>query len=285
DQRRRAAPRDRLADGSGRIGRPHRARQYDRTDRLARADPRGLGETRPSTAARPSLARPLCDGSQRTCRRFGARGRRARRTRRRTGGRHRDRGRERTGQRACRPVPEDLEHRRRGADAVCRAGQLGRSAFAPQVVGAGGKIPRHEFVPLGLQSYAYLNSPLPVGYGKTISQPFIVALMTDLLELQPGDVTLEVGAGVGYQAAILSELVNQVYSIELIEELALDTRKRLKNLGYRNVEIGVGNGYYGWSEHAPFDKIVVTAAPDLIPPPLLAQLKPGGKMVIPTGIP
>jgi protein-L-isoaspartate(D-aspartate) O-methyltransferase len=140
-------------------------------------------------------------------------------------------------------------------------------------------------VPLELQAYAYINSPLPVGYGKTISQPFIVALMTDLLELKPDDVTLEVGAGVGYQAAILSELVDRVYSIELIEELALDTRKRLKNLGYRNIEVGVGNGYYGWSEHAPFDKIVVTAAPDLIPPPLLAQLKPGGKMVIPTGIP
>ena len=170
------------------------------------------------------------------------------------------------------------------ADAVFLTAQLGKAAFAPRVIEVMGKIPRHEFVPLELQAYAYLNSPLPVGYGKTISQPFIVALMTDLLELQPGDVTLEVGAGVGYQAAILSELVNQVYSIELIEELALDTRKRLRNLGYRNIEIGVGNGYYGWSEHAPFDKIVVTAAPDLIPPPLLAQLKPGGKMVIPAGL-
>ena len=171
------------------------------------------------------------------------------------------------------------------ADAVFLTAQLGKSAFASRVIEAMGKIPRHEFVPVELQAYAYLNSPLPVGYGKTISQPFIVALMTDLLELKPEDVILEVGAGVGYQAAILSELVDQVYSIELIEELALDTRERLRNLGYRNIEIGVGNGYYGWNQHAPFDKIVVTAAPDLIPPPLLAQLKPGGKMVIPTGIP
>lgn len=171
------------------------------------------------------------------------------------------------------------------ADTVFLTAQLGKSAFAPRVIEVMGSVPRHEFVPPDLQAYAYLNSPLPVGYGKTISQPFIVALMTDLLEPRPEDVTLEVGAGVGYQAAVLSKLVNRVYSIELIEELALDTRRRLRDLGYRNIEIGVGNGYYGWAEHAPFDKIVVTAAPDLIPPPLLAQLKPGGRMVIPTGIP
>ena len=171
------------------------------------------------------------------------------------------------------------------ADAVFLTAQLGKSAFASRVIEAMGKIPRHEFVPLELQAYAYLNSPLPVGYGKTISQPFIVALMTDLLEPRAGDTVLEVGAGVGYQAAILSELVKQVYSIDIIEELALDTRKRLQRLGYRNIEIGVGNGYYGWSEHAPYDKIMVTAAPDLIPAPLIAQLKPGGRMVVPTGIP
>ncbi len=171
------------------------------------------------------------------------------------------------------------------ADAVFLTAQLGKSSFAPKVIEAMGKIPRHEFVPLELQSYAYINSPLPVGYGKTVSQPFIIALMTDLLEPRPGDVVLEVGAGVGYQAAVLSGLVKQVYSIEIIEELALDTRRRLQRLGYRNIEVGVGNGYYGWAEHAPFDKIIVTAAPDLIPPPLIAQLKPGGKMVIPTGIP
>ncbi len=171
------------------------------------------------------------------------------------------------------------------ADAVFLTAQLGKSSFASPVIEAMGKIPRHEFVPLELQAYAYINSPLPVGYGKTVSQPFIIALMTDLLEPRPGDVVLEVGAGVGYQAAVLSGLVKQVYSIEIIEELALDTRRRLQRLGYRNIEVGVGNGYYGWPEHAPFDKIIVTAAPDLIPPPLIAQLKPGGKMVIPTGIP
>jgi len=171
------------------------------------------------------------------------------------------------------------------ADAVFLTAQLGKSSFASPVIEAMGKIPRHEFVPVELQAYAYINSPLPVGYGKTVSQPFIIALMTDLLEPRPGDVVLEVGAGVGYQAAVLSGLVKQVYSIEIIEELALDTRRRLQRLGYRNIEVGVGNGYYGWPEHAPFDKIIVTAAPDLIPPPLIAQLKPGGKMVIPTGIP
>jgi len=171
------------------------------------------------------------------------------------------------------------------ADAVFLTAQLGKSSFASPVIEAMGRIPRHEFVPLELQAYAYINSPLPVGYGKTVSQPFIIALMTDLLEPRPGDVVLEVGAGVGYQAAVLSGLVKQVYSIEIIEELALDTRRRLQRLGYRNIEVGIGNGYYGWAEHAPFDKIIVTAAPDLIPPPLIAQLKPGGKMVIPTGIP
>lgn len=171
------------------------------------------------------------------------------------------------------------------ADVVFLTPQLGKSALASRVIEVMGRIPRHEFVPVELQAYSYINSPLPIGYGKTVSQPFIIALMTDLLEPQAADTVLEVGAGVGYQAAILSELVKQVYSIEIIEELALETRRRLQRLGYGNVEIGVGNGYYGWSEHAPFDKIIVTAAPDLIPPPLIAQLKPGGKMVIPTGIP
>ncbi|HET7763841.1 MAG TPA: protein-L-isoaspartate(D-aspartate) O-methyltransferase [Burkholderiales bacterium] len=171
------------------------------------------------------------------------------------------------------------------ADAVFLSAQLGKAALDSRVIEVMGRIPRHEFVPVELQAYSYINSPLPVGYGKTVSQPFIIALMTDLLEPRAGDTVLEVGAGVGYQAAILSELVKQVYSIDIIEELALETRRRLGRLGYRNVEIGVGNGYYGWSEHAPFDKIIVTAAPDLIPPPLIAQLKSGGRMVIPTGIP
>ena len=171
------------------------------------------------------------------------------------------------------------------ADAVFLTQQIGKSSFDARVIEVMGRIPRHEFVPVELQAYSYINSPLPVGYGKTVSQPFIIALMTDLLDPHAEDTVLEVGAGVGYQAAILAELVKQVYSIDIIEELALETRKRLERLGYRNIEVGVGNGYYGWSEHAPFDKIIVTAAPDLVPPPLIAQLKAGGRIVIPTGIP
>ena len=171
------------------------------------------------------------------------------------------------------------------AETVFLTQRLGRAALDARVIDVMAKIPREEFVPVELRPYAYLNRPLPVGCGKTISQPFIIALMTDLLELQAGDVVLEVGAGVGYQAAILAELVQQVYSVEFIDELAQHAKRRLLRLGYRNIEVRTGNGYYGWPEHAPFDKIIVTAAPHLIPPPLLAQLKPGGRMVIPAGIP
>ena len=170
------------------------------------------------------------------------------------------------------------------AETVFLTLQLGRAALNKRVIDAMAKIPRHEFVPVELRPYAYLNRPLPIGCDKTISQPFIIAVMTDLLEPQPDDVVLEVGAGVGYQAAILAELVRQVYSVELIDELAQQAGRRVRRLGYRNIEVRTGNGYYGWPEHAPFDKIIVTAAPDLIPPPLLAQLKPGGRMVIPTGL-
>ena len=171
------------------------------------------------------------------------------------------------------------------AETVFLTPRLGKAALNARVIEVMAKILRHEFVPVELRSYAYVNGPLPIGYGKTISQPFIIALMTDLLEPQPGDVVLEVGAGVGYQAAILAELVKQVYSVEIIEELALNAERRLKRLGYRNVQVRIGNGYYGWPEHAPFDKIIVTAAPELVPPPLIALLKSGGRMVIPTGIP
>ena len=171
------------------------------------------------------------------------------------------------------------------AETVFLTQRLGRAALDARVIDVMAKIPREEFVPVELRPYAYLNRPLPVGCGKTISQPFIIALMTDLLEPQAGDVVLEVGTGVGYQAAILAELVQQVYSVEIIDELAQHAKRRLMRLGYRNIEVRTGNGYYGWPEHAPFDKIIVTAAPDLIPPPLLAQLKPGGRMVIPAGVP
>ncbi len=170
-------------------------------------------------------------------------------------------------------------------EAALTAGQTGRAGFSERVLGTIGTLPRHEFVPVELQPYAYLNRPLPIGYEKTVSQPFIVALMTDLLDLDAGDVVLEVGAGAGYQAAILARLAKRVYSVDIIEELASGAGRRLKRLGCDNVEIKVANGYYGWSEHAPYDKIMVTAAADLIPPPLLEQLKRGGRMVVPTGIP
>ncbi|HEY4836101.1 MAG TPA: protein-L-isoaspartate(D-aspartate) O-methyltransferase [Bradyrhizobium sp.] len=162
---------------------------------------------------------------------------------------------------------------------------IGKAALAERVMTAMDKVPRHEFVPVELQPYAYANIPLPIGFDKTISQPFIVALMTDLLDLTANDVVLEIGTGLGYQAAILGQLARKVYSIEIIEELASQAKQRLNRHGVSNVEIRIGNGYHGWSEHAPFDKIIVTAAPDLIPPPLLHQLRPGGKMVIPAGLP
>ena len=146
-------------------------------------------------------------------------------------------------------------------------------------------MPRHEFVPVEVQAYAYLNRPLPIGFDKTISQPLMVAVMTDLLELKPDDVVLEIGTGLGYQAAVLAELAGRIYSVEIIDELEQRAVQRLKREGYTNVEVRVGNGYFGWPEQAPFDKIIVTAAPDLIPPPLINQLKAGGRMVIPVGLP
>ena len=170
-------------------------------------------------------------------------------------------------------------------EAALTVGHTGRASFSERVMRVVGSMPRHEFVPVELQPYAYLNRPLPIGYEKTVSQPFIVALMTDLLAPEPGDVVLEVGAGAGYQAAILAQLVKRVYTVDIIEELARGAERRLKRLGYENVEVAVANGYYGLPQHAPYDRIMVTAASDLIPPPLLAQLKPGGRMVIPTGIP
>jgi protein-L-isoaspartate(D-aspartate) O-methyltransferase len=171
------------------------------------------------------------------------------------------------------------------AEAALTASHTGLAAFSERVMRIIGAMPRHEFVPVELQPYAYLNRPLPIGYEKTISQPFIVALMTDLLAPQADDVVLEVGAGAGYQAAILAQLVKRVYTVDIIDELAQGAERRLKRLGYENVEVKVTNGYYGWAEHAPYDRIMVTTASELIPPPLLAQLKPGGRMVIPTGIP
>ena len=161
---------------------------------------------------------------------------------------------------------------------------MDKDAINDRVMAAMAKVPRQEFVPVELRRMAYLDNPLPIGFEKTISQPFIVAFMTDLLDLEPHHRVLEIGTGLGYQAAVLGELAAVVYSVEIIEELAGDARRRLDGQGYDNVESKVGNGYYGWPEQAPFDAIMVTAAPDLIPPPLFGQLKPGGRMVIPAGI-
>ncbi len=145
------------------------------------------------------------------------------------------------------------------------------------------EVPRHKFVPSNLLSEAYSDRPLPIGHGQTISQPYIVALMTSLLELSPGDRVLEIGAGSGYQAAVLAPICSEVYTIEIIPELAKGAAEALENAGFENVKVKNADGYYGWEEHAPYDGIVVTAAASYIPPDLIRQLKPGGQMVIPVG--
>ncbi len=169
------------------------------------------------------------------------------------------------------------------AEAALAGDQTGRPVLGEKVMRAMAEVPRHDFVPVELREAAYLNTPLPIGFGKTISQPFIVALMTDLLDLDEDDVVLEIGTGLGYQAAILARLVKRVYSVELLEELAAQARTRLAR--QRNITLRRGNGYNGWPAHAPYDKVIVTAAPDLIPPSLIHQLKPGGRMMIPAGNP
>ena len=161
--------------------------------------------------------------------------------------------------------------------------ETGLPAMSPPVRAALAHVQRHRLVPSGQQDLAYQNRPLPIGNGQTISQPYIVALSTDLLNPQPGDVVLDVGTGSGYQAAVLAEVVRQVYSIELIESLGREAAERLPAMGYRNIEVRIGDGYAGWPDKAPFDGIVVTAAAPRIPPALVAQLKTGGRMVIPVG--
>ncbi len=161
--------------------------------------------------------------------------------------------------------------------------ELNKTELDPRVMKAIGTVPRHEFVPPEKEPYAYENRPLPIGYGQTISQPYIVAIMTDMLNLKPDSKVLELGTGSGYQAAILSELAGEVYTIEIVEPLGLLAKERLQRLGYDNVTTKVGDGYYGWEEYAPFDAIIVTAAASHIPPPLIRQLKPGGRMVVPVG--
>jgi protein-L-isoaspartate(D-aspartate) O-methyltransferase len=169
------------------------------------------------------------------------------------------------------------------ADVRLTSEALDREALDPRVLEAMATVPRHELVPDELRDVAYENRPLPIGHGQTISQPYIVAIMTDLLKFEPGQRVLEIGTGSGYQAAILGELGGEVYTIEIIEELGVQARRNLERLGYSNIEVRIGDGYYGWEEQAPFDAIVVTAAASHIPPPLIRQLKNGGRMIIPVG--
>ncbi len=162
--------------------------------------------------------------------------------------------------------------------------RIDKDRLDDRVMAAMARVPRHRFVPSELQHVAYVDYPLPIGCGKTISQPFMVALMTDLLEVEQGDAVLEVGTGLGYQAAILAEMAEKVYTVEIIEELAREGERRLGAAGYDNIRFRIGDGAQGWPEHAPYDKVIVTAAAELIPPALLQQLKAGGKMVVPAGI-
>jgi protein-L-isoaspartate(D-aspartate) O-methyltransferase len=161
--------------------------------------------------------------------------------------------------------------------------ETGRHTIDARVMAAMEQVPRHKFVPPEEEQNAYENRPLPIGYGQTISQPYIIALMTDLMMVKPTDVVLEVGTGSGYQAAILAGLARAVYTIEIIEPLGRQAQERLQRLAYKQVETMVGDGYYGWEAHAPYDAIIVTAAASHVPPPLMRQLKPGGRMVIPVG--
>lgn len=171
------------------------------------------------------------------------------------------------------------------SEAKLTASDTGRQKFSQRVMNAMAEVDRENFVPSQYLPFAYDNGPLPIGYGQTISQPYIVALMTDLLDLTVESVVLEVGTGSGYQAAVLSRLAKQIYSIERVKELAESSGERLKKLGYDNIEIRNRDGYIGWQEKAPFDGIIVTAAASHIPPTLIEQLKPGGRMLIPIGLP
>lgn len=188
------------------------------------------------------------------------------------------------------PAADDDRYDRARAQMVAQvrsvaatAGVPDKRRLAPAVLEVLGRVPRHLFVPDALRRWAYGDGPLPIGEGQTISAPYIVALMTDLLEPEPDDVVLEVGTGSGYQAAVLSGLVRRVHSIEIVEPLARQAARRLATLGYRNVVVRAGDGYAGWPEAAPFDSIIVTAGADHVPKPLIAQLKPGGRLVIPVG--
>jgi protein-L-isoaspartate(D-aspartate) O-methyltransferase len=183
------------------------------------------------------------------------------------------------------PYAVPRQHMVREVAAMVRdtAVETGRARLDARVIASMGRVPRHRFVPSDYLRQAYANRPLPIGHGQTISQPYIVALMTDLLALRPGDKVLEIGTGSGYQAAVLADLGARVYSIEIIAPLARQAAQNLQATGYGQVQLRVGDGYYGWPEAAPFDAIMVTAAASHVPPPLVQQLKTGGRMVIPVG--
>ena len=190
---------------------------------------------------------------------------------------------------ACAPSPEQAAPGREQADfdearpRMVREQIEARGVQNAAVLAAMRFVPRHEYVPSAYWDLAYADRPLPIGQGQTISQPYIVALMTELLEPEPDDRILEVGTGSGYQAAVAARVVGQVYSVELVPQLAASAAERLERLGVTNVEVRAGDGYLGWPEHAPFDGILVTAGADHVPPPLVEQLAPGGRMVIPVG--
>ena len=178
---------------------------------------------------------------------------------------------------------KDNAEQRRARERMVRRQIEARDVRDPRVLKAMRSVPRHLFVPPSLRSHAYDDTPLPIGHEQTISQPYIVAFMSEALELKPDHRVLEIGTGSGYQAAVLAELAREVYSIEIVEPLAREAEQRLKQLGYSNIKLRVGDGYRGWPEAAPFDAIMVTAAPDHVPPALIEQLAEGGRLVLPVG--
>jgi protein-L-isoaspartate(D-aspartate) O-methyltransferase len=186
---------------------------------------------------------------------------------------------------ACAPaVARDAADDRRAMIETIKAhAPQGPAPISERTLGAMAAVAREEFVPIELRAQAYRDTPLPIGHGQTISQPYVVALMTELAGVDADEVVLEVGTGSGYQAAVLAKLARKVFTIEIVEPLGRGAEQTLRRLGYANVEVRIGDGYAGWREHAPFDAIVVTAAPEEVPPPLLDQLAPGGRLVIPVG--